>query len=259
MRFVGDDVRYYKAFEAAAKKAGIKNYMDDKFRRYEQQQASYQKLLQKKLMICMVEKYVTHIISGLSLSQLLTRPYNRIYAQLDIDNIEYKSRSNPMPVVVHAPSMDDVKGTSYILRAVEQLKSEGYNFEFRLFRGVSNTEVRQALSLADIAVDQLFAQCAGMFALEAMAAGCAVLGGNKPEFSGFPKELPILHTDPDTIYCNLKMLLGNADLRRELGVKGRRYVERYHDYKKIADDYIRLITTGQSDVIYTPSKPSSTV
>jgi glycosyltransferase involved in cell wall biosynthesis len=69
-----------------------------------------------------------------------------------------------------------------------------------------------------------------------------VLGGNIPEFAGYPRELPVMHTDPDNIYQNLKMLLETPELRRELGEKGRRYVEKYHDHRKIADDFIRLLT-----------------
>jgi len=62
------------------------------------------------------------------------------------------------------------------------------------------------------------------------------------QFSGFPRELPIIHTDPDNIYRNLKMLLENPELRRELGDKSRRNGEKYHDYRKIADDIVKLIT-----------------
>ena len=43
------------------------------------------------------------------------------------------------------------------------------------------------------------------------------------------------------IYQNLKMLLDNPELRQELGEKGRKYVEKYHDHRKIADDFLNLI------------------
>lgn len=115
------------------------------------------------------------------------------------------------------------------------------HFEFHLFRSMSNIKVREALSAADIAVDQLFSTAGGMFAIESMAAGCAVLGGNIPEFAGYPRELPILHTDPDNIYQNLRMLLENPELRHDIGAKGRKYVEKYHDSRKIADDILRLL------------------
>jgi glycosyltransferase involved in cell wall biosynthesis len=256
MRFVGSDIRYYEAVAAAAKKVGLKYHVSEERLKIEEKAANTI-LRRKKRMIRMVEKYATHVISGPSFSQLLTRPYYRIPVPLDIDNIKYNNRQNQRPIIVHAPSRAAVKGSSHVLEAVEQLKKEGLDFEFRLFKDTSNIEVRRALSEADIAVDQLFAFGAGMFALEAMAAGCAVLGGNKPELSGFPKELPIIDTNIDSLYQNLKTLLEKPELRRELGEKGRRYVEKYHDHRKIANDYIRLITTGEAGITYYPSQQSA--
>jgi glycosyltransferase involved in cell wall biosynthesis len=236
MWFFGSDIRHYESLAAAATEAGIK-YFIGKDRRTEP------KALKRKLrMIHMVEKYVDYILSGPTYSQLLTREYCRIYAPLDICNIRYNNIPNSRPVVVHAPSSDESKGTSYVIEAVEQLKREGYGFEFYLFRNTSNIKVRETLSDADIAIDQLFAFGAGMFALEAMAAGCAVLGGNIPGFSGLSKELPIIHTNPDNIYQNLKMLLENPELRQELGEKGRKYVEQYHDSRKVASEFLELLT-----------------
>ena len=49
------------------------------------------------------------------------------------------------------------------------------------------------------------------------------------------------------------MLLENPELRQELGEKGRKYVEKYHDSLKIADDFIKLITTGKAERTY-PAK-----
>jgi len=254
MRFMGDDIRYYKAVQAAAKEAGL-NYLVNKKRLRMEEKTGDTGLRRKKRMIHMVEKYATYIISGPQFSQLLTRPYHRIFVPLDINNITYRNKQNPIPVIAHAPSDDIFKGTSYVLETLERLKNEGYHFELRLFRNTSNIEVRRALSTTDIAIDQLFAFGAGVFALEAMASGCAVLGGNKPEFSGFPVELPVVDTGVDNIYQNLKILLENPKLRCQLGLKGRKYVEKYHDSRKIADDFVKLITMGDSDIVcYKPSE-----
>lgn len=236
MWFLGSDIRHYESLGAAAKKAGLKYYKS------KDQGAGPKALKRKMRMIHIVERYMDCIISYPSFSQLLTRKYHTIFLPKDICNIRYNNIPNPRPVVVHAPSDDEYKGTSYVVEAVERLRREGNDFEFCLFRNTDNTKVREILSEADISVDQLFVFEPGGFALESMAAGCSVLGGNVPEFSGFPKELPISHTDPDNIYENLKMLLEDPELRRELGEKGRKYVEKYHDHRKIANDFIELIT-----------------
>ena len=251
MWFVGSDIRHYEFVAAAARKAGIQHYLSEE--RVRQQREAGPRALERKLrMIHKVEKYVSHINSGPTYSQLLTRRCIRISVPLDICNIRYDNTPNSRPVVVHAPSRPGTKGTAYVVAAVERLKQEGCDFDFRLFTQASNIEVREALSEADISVDQLFGLAPGVFALESMAAGCAVLGSSYPEFAGFPPELPVVHTDPDNIYQNLKMLLENPELRRELGERGRKYVEKYHDHRKIADDFIRLLITGEADITYDP-------
>ena len=247
MWFIGSDIRHYESVSAAAKKMGIK------YRRSEARRISPERLEQKKRMIHRVEKYVDYIISYPAISHLLTREYHTVLIPLDVENIMYNNMPNPRPVVVHAPSHEGKKGTSYILKAVERLKKEGYDFDFCLFQKTPNKVVRESLSKADIAVDQLFATGGGMFALESMAAGCAVLGGNIPEFSGYSRELPIIHTDPDNIYQNLKMLLDNPKLRQELGGKGRKYVEKYHDARKIAGDILQILSGNTENLIsYNP-------
>ena len=247
MWFIGSDIRHYESVDAAIKQTGIK------YRQSETRKQSPDKVKQQKKMIHRVEKYVDYIISYPAISHLLTREYHTVFLPLGIDNIMYNNMPNQRPIVVHAPTNEARKGTSYILEAVERLKKEGCDFEFHLFRNTPNTEVRETLSAADIAIDQLFATGGGMFALESMAARCAVLGGNIPEFSHYPRELPIIDTHPDNIYQNLKLLLENPKLRQELGEKGRKYVEKYHDARKIANQILQLLTGNTENLIsYNP-------
>ena len=254
MWFLGSEIRHYESVQAAAERMGIDYIVCGT-------KEGPQALERKLKLVRKVERYVDYVICGPSNAQLLSKHYlgeklsNRVYLPLDVSNIEYRNAANDPPLVVHAPSNRELKGTSYVLAAVEQLRKEGHEFRFRLLTNVSNAVVRKTLAGADIAVDQLFAAGPGMLALEAMAAGCAVLGGNIPEFSGYPQALPIIHTDPGNIYQNLKMLLENPELRRELGKKGRKYVEKYHDHRKVAGQVLQLLSGNTDDLIcYTPPK-----
>jgi len=210
MWFLGSEIRHYESVKADVEQRGISYVV------YGTKQGT-QDLQRKVKLVRRVERYVDYVICGPSNAQLLTKSYlghtlsSRVYLPLDVSNITYNNACNYPPLIAHAPSDPAKKGTSYILDAVQQLKDEGYEFQFRLLTKMSNAIVRGTLSSADIAVDQLFAAGPGMFALEAMAAGCAVLGGNIPEFSGYPRELPLIHTDPNNIYQNLKMLLENPE------------------------------------------------
>ena len=78
-------------------------------------------------------------------------------------------------LVVHAPSSPVIKGTQLVRAAVAQLHSEGWDFEYLELQDVTNAEVRAALARAHIVLNEFFAFVPGVFAVEAMAAGCAVL------------------------------------------------------------------------------------
>ncbi len=244
---MGSDVIHYESLEAACKKAGIKYYTS------KDKGAGPEAFKSKLRMIRKVEKYVDYIINAPTRAQLLTRGYIKFFVPMDVKNIKYNNTPNSRPVVVHAPTKDQNKGTPYILQAVERLKMEGYDFEFSQLVNIGQNLFLEALTKADIAADRLLGLGPGTFAVESMAAGCAVLSGCYLEFSGLPPEIPIIHTDPDNIYQNLKLLLENSQLRREMGEKGREYVEKYHDSLKVADNFIKLLTTGEAERVY-PAK-----
>ena len=83
---------------------------------------------------------------------------------------------SPRPLVVHAPSNREKKGTRYVIEACEQLP-----VELDIVEGVHHEEARERYARADIVVDQLNAGWHGVFALEAMALGKPVVAHLDPE------------------------------------------------------------------------------
>lgn len=136
--------------------------------------------------------------------------------------------------IVHAPSNRQVKGTRYVIGAIERLKEEGHNIDFVLLEKMNNREVRKHCQDADIVVDQLLIESYGIFAIECMALGKPVLCRIDEHFVKCYPGLPIVNTDPDNIYQNLKMLIEDPGLRANLGLEGRSFVEAVHDARKIA-------------------------
>ena len=62
---------------------------------------------------------------------------------------EYLNDGRNGPVtIVHSPNHRVIKGTEYIIAAVEKLKSEGLQIEFQLLEGLKNTEGRALLNEA---------------------------------------------------------------------------------------------------------------
>jgi len=162
---------------------------------------------------------------------------------------------NERPVIVHAPNHRALKGTRYLIKACEQLKEEGYNFELVIVEGQPNEVARQIYSKADIIADQFLAGFYGLFAIEGMALGKPVLCYMRPEWvefhGGYFHECPILSTNLDNLKENLRMLLDDPALRVELGKRGRKYVEKYHSYEFIGkqlDTVYRSLWFGESRV-----------
>lgn len=79
------------------------------------------------------------------------------------------------PVILHAPSSPVIKGTQLVRAAIAELRNEGWDFEYIELQDVTNAQVRSELRRAHIVLNEFYAFVPGVFAIEAMAAGCAVL------------------------------------------------------------------------------------
>lgn len=144
------------------------------------------------------------------------------------------------PLVVHAPSSREKKGTRWVIEACAQLP-----VDLDIVEGVPHDVARERYARADIVVDQLHAGWHGVFALEAMALGKPVLAHLNPEAversaEGFGIRLPIVPATTETLVEALRPLVENPALRREIGAAGRAYVERVHDIDRVADRLIDI-------------------
>jgi glycosyltransferase involved in cell wall biosynthesis len=144
------------------------------------------------------------------------------------------------PLVVHAPSNREKKGTRYVVDACAQLP-----VELDVVEGVPHEEARARYARADIVVDQLNAGWHGVFALEAMALGKPVVTHLKPDVversaEGYGVRLPIVPATKETLVDALRPLIEQPALRRELGAASRAYVEQVHDVDRVADRLVDL-------------------
>jgi glycosyltransferase involved in cell wall biosynthesis len=147
------------------------------------------------------------------------------------------------PLVVHAPSNREKKGTAHVIVACAQL-----DVELDIVEGVPHEEARARYAKADIVVDQLRAGWHGVFALESMALGKPVVTHLKPDVversaAGFGVRVPIVPATSETLVDALRPLVAEPALRREIGAASRAYVEQVHDIDRIAD---RLVDVYRS-------------
>jgi glycosyltransferase involved in cell wall biosynthesis len=144
------------------------------------------------------------------------------------------------PLVVHAPSNREKKGTRFVIEACEELP-----VDLDIVEGVPHDVARERYARADIVVDQLNAGWHGVFALESMALGKPVIAHLKPDVversaAGYGVRLPIVPATAETLVDALRPLVEQPALRREIGAQSRAYVEQVHDIDRIADRLIDL-------------------
>jgi glycosyltransferase involved in cell wall biosynthesis len=144
------------------------------------------------------------------------------------------------PLVVHAPSNPEKKGTRFVIEACEQLP-----VDLDVVHGVPHDEAVERFKRADIVVDQLHYLWHGVFAIESMAYGKPVVTHLDPDALRQTEEalglnVPIVPATKDDLMEKLRPLVESFELRKRLGEEGRAYVEQVHDLDKVADRFIEL-------------------
>lgn len=138
--------------------------------------------------------------------------------------------------VLHTPNHRGVKGTEFLIQAVNQLRDEGLDVELLLLEKVQNAEVRRVMrEQADILAEQFVGTAYALSAIEGLATGLTVLANLENEYYtrvarryGYLNECPVVSTTPENLKQILRTLITNPMLRETLGRAGRRYAEKYH-------------------------------
>lgn len=162
--------------------------------------------------------------------------------------------------VVHTPNHRGVKGTEFLINAVDELQRDGLDVELILLENKSNDEVLEALRNADILAEQFIITGYALSALEGMATGLPVLSNlENEEYTrvfrrySYLNECPILSTTPENLKENLRVLITHPELRHQLGLAGRKYVEKYHSYSSakylFGNIYDKLLNNSDIDLM----------
>ena len=137
---------------------------------------------------------------------------------------------NKRPLIVHAPSKRAIKGTSNVLSCIQSLKTEGYDFDFKLVEGMSNNAAKDLYARADIIIDQLRIGWYGVLAVECMALGKPVLAYIRDDLiNTLGKTPPLVPTSPATLNTDLRHLLNNQAQLVTIGQRARAHAEKVHD------------------------------
>ncbi|MGB9795826.1 glycosyltransferase [Fervidobacterium riparium] len=156
---------------------------------------------------------------------------------------KYPEPVNERPVIVHAPSRTNVKGTSFVENAIEKLLLK-YNFEYIRLSGLPHDKVLSTILNSDIVIDQVILGAHGILSVEAMALGKPVVCYIREDLiDKYPSDLPLVNATPVTLEEEIEKLLQSGELRHEIGKRSRKYVENYHSKITIGLELKKLYET----------------
>lgn len=147
----------------------------------------------------------------------------------------YPKKQTKRPLILHAPTNPDFKGTDSIEAAIQHLQ-KSYNFEYRRIQNLNHEEAIRLYEEADLIIDQIRCGSYGLLSVEAMALGKPVVAFIRSDVAArFPAQLPVVNANPDNITTVIQFLLENPSLRLEMGKQGREYAEKYHAKEVVVD------------------------
>nr|WP_241254406.1 glycosyltransferase [Brevibacillus sp. SYP-B805] len=112
---------------------------------------------------------------------------------------------------------------------------------------MNHEEATKLYREADLIIDQVRCGSYGLLSVESMALGKPVVCYIRSDLVGtFPPGLPIVNANPDTLYEQVKMLLEQPELRHQLGMAGRRYVENVHASDLVAAKLLQIYQEMQA-------------
>jgi glycosyltransferase involved in cell wall biosynthesis len=150
------------------------------------------------------------------------------------------SRDGSIIRIAHAPSMRRKKGTEFVLKSFGELKNMGWPVELILIEKVPFSEVKRLYEICDIGVDQVLYGWYGKVSIELMAMAKPVICYIDPDLLAYRRDMPIVSANPRDLTEKLKMLVENAQLRKEIGAQGLEYAKKYHDVRVIVDQCLRI-------------------
>lgn len=142
-------------------------------------------------------------------------------------------------------SRSDAKGTVYIEEAFNRMQQKyGEVADFVVAGGLPFEEYMDLLSKTNVIVDDSNSYSIAMNGLFSLAKGKIVMGGAEEEGD---QELglvenPVINivSDVDQICSKIEDIIQHKESIEELGRKGREFLEKYHNYREVAKEYVRV-------------------
>jgi hypothetical protein len=177
----------------------------------------------------------------------ITSEYDHLKLKKDLHYLFYPYDPSELPEripsyydeisIVHSPTNRKYKGTELILSVIDKIKSEK-KIKFFLLEKLNRSEVLEIKSKCDIAIDQVGGTMGGTgygkSGLETLAMGIPTITNMTEDYEKWLPENPfVVANDFKGLYQKMNELIEDAELRNEVGEKGKIWVSKYHGYKQV--------------------------
>ncbi|AGB48754.1 glycosyltransferase [Methanomethylovorans hollandica DSM 15978] len=156
-------------------------------------------------------------------------------------------RNDGKILIGHAPTNRFYKGTIYFIEAINALKRQYQNVECVLIENTPHKETIELVSKCDIVVDSVGfydkrqTGWYGILTNEVQQMGIPSCTWIKPSVEPYlEKPNGIINVTKDNLKQELENLMMVADLRKQLGEQGKKYVEKVHNNEKICAEIMEL-------------------
>lgn len=168
-----------------------------------------------------------------------------IFLPFDVKAFKPKTSISKKITICHATTDRLIKGSNEIIRVCAELE-KSHNIKFVLIENQPHSVVLQLKSHSDIYIDQItdIAWGYGMNSLESLSMGLACLTYLNPTYEKFIPDHPFINVNAENLKEKLIELIENPEMIKQKGREGRKWVEKYHDYRNVIKtlyEYYKLI------------------
>ena len=166
-------------------------------------------------------------------------------------------RKNIRPLIIHAPSKPKFKGTDIIREAIQEVKDEGYDFDYEELIEVPNTHVLEKIQQCHFVINQLYSDTpmSGLDTEAAWFGKASIIGGYnldmvEKSINGYdvPPTYRIYPTK-ENLKKAIIHLLTDGNYCENLGLKAQEFVKKNWDAKIVAQKYLDIINGDIPDYI----------
>lgn len=203
----------------------------------------------KKEQVNTIEHLADYIIDYPSNSYFREKPFlNYFLTGIPTKIRPYNSCvENRVPRILHCPSNPIPKGTPAIRAALNELKIEGYEFEYIEIVNRPHDEVIQELARCDFVIDQVYSDtpCGGLVTEAAQFKKPSIVCGYFAEkISNVlkPEEIPVSYFClPNDLKDAIIKLITDVPYRKDLGERAYRFIQERWNATMTAQNLLRIL------------------